>query len=86
MTFNEFNFKEQLQDAIESAGFKEPSPIQEQAIPVALKGCDILGSAQTGTGKTASFAIDATISSASYPVLIAILNPISSTQEIAIGS
>ena len=53
MTFNEFNFKEQLQDAIESAGFKEPSPIQEEAIPIVLSGKDMVGQAHTGTGKTA---------------------------------
>ena len=37
--------------------FHTPTPIQEEAIPLALKGSDILGSAQTGTGKTAAFAI-----------------------------
>ena len=57
MTFNEFDFKEQLQKAIEEAGFKEPSPIQEQAIPVILAGKDIVGQAHTGTGKTAAFGL-----------------------------
>ena len=57
MTFNEFNFKEQLQDAIESAGFKEPSPIQEEAIPIVLSGKDMVGQAHTGTGKTAAFGL-----------------------------
>ncbi|MEN8717646.1 MAG: DEAD/DEAH box helicase [Sulfurovum sp.] len=57
MTFQEFNFKEDLQKAIDEAGFKEPSPIQEQAIPVVLDGKDIVGQAHTGTGKTAAFGL-----------------------------
>ena len=57
MTFNEFNFKKDLQKAIDDAGFKEPSPIQEQAIPVILDGKDIVGQAHTGTGKTAAFGL-----------------------------
>ena len=57
MTFNEFNFKELLQKAIDEAGFKEPSPIQEQAIPFVLDGKDIVGQAHTGTGKTAAFGL-----------------------------
>jgi ATP-dependent RNA helicase DeaD len=48
MTFNEFNLKELLQKAIDEAGFKEPSPIQEQAIPFVLAGRDIVGQAHTG--------------------------------------
>jgi len=57
MTFNEFNFKDLLQKAIDQAGFKEPSPIQEQAIPVVLNGKDMVGQAHTGTGKTAAFGL-----------------------------
>ena len=57
MTFNEFNLKDPLQKAIDQAGFKEPSPIQEQAIPILLNRKDLLGVAQTGTGKTAAFGI-----------------------------
>lgn len=57
MTFNDFNFKELLQKAIDEAGFKEPSPIQEQAIPVILEGKDMVGQAHTGTGKTAAFGL-----------------------------
>ena len=57
MTFNEFNFKELLQKAIDEAGFKEPSPIQEQAIPFVLAGRDMVGQAHTGTGKTAAFGL-----------------------------
>ena len=57
MTFNEFNFKTQLQKAIDDAGFKEPSPIQADAIPIILEGKDIVGQAHTGTGKTAAFGL-----------------------------
>jgi ATP-dependent RNA helicase DeaD len=57
MTFNEFNFKEKLQASIAEAGFKEPSPIQKDAIPVVLEGKDIVGQAHTGTGKTAAFGL-----------------------------
>ncbi len=57
MTFNEFNFKEQLQKSIDDAGFKEPSPIQQEAIPIVLAGKDMVGQAHTGTGKTAAFGL-----------------------------
>lgn len=57
MTFKEFNFKAKLQQAIDEAGFKEPSPIQQDAIPVVLQGRDIVGQAHTGTGKTAAFGL-----------------------------
>ncbi|RUM65506.1 MAG: DEAD/DEAH box helicase [Sulfurospirillum sp.] len=57
MTFKEFNFKPQLQRAIDDAGFKEPSPVQEEAIPIILEGKDIVGQAHTGTGKTAAFGL-----------------------------
>ena len=57
MDFNEFPFPEAIQHKLEALDFKAATPIQEQAIPVALSGKDILGSAQTGTGKTAAFSI-----------------------------
>ncbi len=57
MTFKEFNFKNTLNQAIENAGFKEPSPIQKEAIPIILKGYDMIAQAQTGTGKTAAFGL-----------------------------
>ena len=57
MTFTEFNLKKELNKAIEIAGFKEPSPIQELAIPVILEGRDVVGQAHTGTGKTAAFGL-----------------------------
>ena len=57
MTFADFNLKPQIMKAIEAAGFKEPSPIQKEAIPVILSGKDMVGQAHTGTGKTAAFAL-----------------------------
>ena len=57
MTFNEFNFKETLNQAINDAGFKEPSPVQKDSIPIVLEGQDMIGQAQTGTGKTAAFGL-----------------------------
>lgn len=56
MEFSDLLLNSRILDAIKNEGYTEPSPIQEQAIPPALKGRDILGCAQTGTGKTAAFA------------------------------
>ncbi|SVD91175.1 uncharacterized protein METZ01_LOCUS444029, partial [marine metagenome] len=53
--FNLFKIEDTLKDSITRMKFKEPTPIQNQAIPVALEGKDILGTAQTGTGKTLAF-------------------------------
>ncbi|WP_347838822.1 DEAD/DEAH box helicase [uncultured Draconibacterium sp.] len=55
MTFEELGIHNDLLDAIEYMGFKEATPIQEQAIPVILDGDDLIACAQTGTGKTAAF-------------------------------
>ena len=57
MDFNEFPLPEAIQHKLEALDFKAATPIQEQAIPVALSGKDLLGSAQTGTGKTAAFGL-----------------------------
>jgi hypothetical protein len=57
MTFNELNIAEPILRAIAEKGYTHPTPIQEKAIPVLLRGEDLLGCAQTGTGKTAAFAI-----------------------------
>ena len=57
MKFNEFNLSADLLAEIEKAGFVEASPIQEQTIPLALEGNDVIGQAQTGTGKTAAFGL-----------------------------
>jgi superfamily II DNA/RNA helicase len=56
-SFNELDLPEALQAALVKMEFNTPTPIQAQAIPLALEGNDILGSAQTGTGKTAAFGI-----------------------------
>lgn len=55
--FEALGLPKTILDALKEINFTNPTPIQEQAIPVALEGHDILGSAQTGTGKTAAFAI-----------------------------
>jgi superfamily II DNA/RNA helicase len=57
MTFEELGLSPEVLQAVTDAGYKEPTPIQAQAIPYVLMGRDILGSAQTGTGKTASFVL-----------------------------
>jgi ATP-dependent RNA helicase RhlE len=57
MEFSSLQLAPAILKAIEELGYKEPTPIQAQAIPVALTGKDLIGSAQTGTGKTAAFAL-----------------------------
>ena len=57
MTFNDFKFDKRIAQAIDYLGYTTPTPIQIQAIPPALQGRDILGTAQTGTGKTCAFAV-----------------------------
>ena len=57
MTFKELGLSQALLNAIEQKGYEKPSPIQEKCIPVVLEGKDVLASAQTGTGKTAGFAL-----------------------------
>ena len=51
MTFKELDLIEPILKALQQTGYATPTPIQEQAIPVLLKGKDLLGCAQTGTGK-----------------------------------
>ena len=55
--FTKFNLNESLNKSLKNINFKEPTPIQDKSIPLVLEGKDILGSAQTGTGKTAAFCI-----------------------------
>ena len=55
MSFEQFSFDSRIQAGIDAVGFETPTPIQTQAIPVALDGIDVMGLAQTGTGKTAAF-------------------------------
>ncbi len=57
LTFADLGLAQPLLDAIRDAGYTHPTPIQRDAIPVALKGRDLIGLAQTGTGKTASFTL-----------------------------
>jgi superfamily II DNA/RNA helicase len=55
LRFDEFNFEPEVVEGIEAMGFEEATPIQEKAIPPISEGKDVLGLAQTGTGKTAAF-------------------------------
>ena len=57
MTFNEFNFHRELLKGIRIAGFREPSPIQREVIPIIQNGEDLVAQAYTGTGKTAGFGL-----------------------------
>lgn len=57
MTFDKLDLVEPILNALRHEGYSQPTPIQEIAIPIVLKGKDLLGCAQTGTGKTAAFAI-----------------------------
>ena len=57
MTFNNLGLSEPILKALSKLGYHTPTPIQQQAIPIVLNGDDLLGCAQTGTGKTAAFAI-----------------------------
>lgn len=66
MTFNKLISTPEILRAIEEAGYKEPTPIQEKAIPMILAGSDLRASAQTGTGKTAAFLL---------PILSRLLTP-----------
>src|SRR5690349_20961817 len=57
MRFEDLHLIEPLVRAVRSEGYSIPTPIQERAIPLVLAGKDVLGCAQTGTGKTAAFAL-----------------------------
>jgi len=57
MLFSDLQLREELLLAIKEKGYQQPTPIQEQAIPIILSGSDLLGGAQTGTGKTAGFTL-----------------------------
>ncbi len=57
MTFKDLQIIDPILNALEDQGYRYPTPIQEQSIPILLEGKDLLGCAQTGTGKTAAFAI-----------------------------
>ena len=57
INFSQYNLNETLNKSLKNINFTTPTPIQEKSIPIILEGRDILGSAQTGTGKTAAFCI-----------------------------
>jgi ATP-dependent RNA helicase RhlE len=57
MSFENLNLIEPLLKALKTEGYTSPTPIQAQAIPIVLQRRDLLGCAQTGTGKTAAFAL-----------------------------
>ena len=57
MKFSDLGLSDELSRAVDALGYEHPTPIQEKSIPIVLMGRDILGSAQTGTGKTASFTL-----------------------------
>src|ERR1039457_3469731 len=57
MPFESLNIIPQILKSLHDEGYRTPTPIQQQAIPIVLQGKDLLGVAQTGTGKTAAFAV-----------------------------
>ena len=57
LKFEDMGLSPRILSAIDTAGYESPTPIQDQSIPIAMEGKDLLGLAQTGTGKTAAFAI-----------------------------
>ena len=67
MDFSSLNLCQPLQDALDEIGYVSPTPIQAQAIPDLIEGRDMLGCAQTGTGKTAAFALPILNAMAKYP-------------------
>ncbi len=89
-TFDMFGLAEPIIRAVHELGYRTPTPIQEQAIPIVLQGKDVMGAAQTGTGKTAGFALpilqklmpnaNFSASPARHPVRALILAP---TRELA---
>ncbi len=89
-SFTDFNLDARILSAIAKMGYERPTPIQEQAIPVVMQGGDVMGAAQTGTGKTAGFGLpliarvlpkaNTSVSPARHPVRALILTP---TRELA---
>ena len=55
ISFSDFKLNKQLLNAVADAGFEKPTPVQEKSIPLILNGHDLMGVAQTGTGKTAAY-------------------------------
>ena len=91
MSFEDLGLRPEILKALADCGYKDPTPIQSAVIPVALQGQDILAAAQTGTGKTAGFALplierlapqaSTSTSPAKHPIRALILTP---TRELAI--
>jgi superfamily II DNA/RNA helicase len=91
VTFADFGLAPEILRALLDQGYVHPTPIQEQAIPVVLQGRDVMGAAQTGTGKTAGFSLpiiqlllahaNSSMSPARHPVRALILTP---TRELAV--
>ena len=83
LTFKDLNLPSEILQALDKVGYEKPSPIQAESIPLILEGHDLLGQAQTGTGKTAAFALPMLANidvEESYPQLL-VLAP---TRELAI--
>ncbi|MBE6033688.1 MAG: DEAD/DEAH box helicase [Clostridiales bacterium] len=83
LNFKELNLSDAMRKALDYMGFEEATPIQSKAIPVAMEGHDVIGQAQTGTGKTCAFGIPAVemIDSKHQGVQVLVLCP---TRELAI--
>ncbi|MFT5312987.1 MAG: ATP-dependent RNA helicase DeaD [Paraglaciecola sp.] len=83
LTFKDLNLPAELLQALEKVGYEKPTPIQAQCIPLLLAGKDLLGTAQTGTGKTAAFALPmlANIDADDKSTQLLVLAP---TRELAI--
>ena len=91
MTFDQFGLSADILRAVVEQGYTIPTPIQDQAIPLVLQGRDVMGRAQTGTGKTAAFALpmlerlrahaNTSFSPARHPVRALIITP---TRELAV--
>ena len=82
LKFNELNLRDEIVQAVDDMGFEVATPIQELAIPIALEGKDVIGQAQTGTGKTAAFSIPFLQMITDEPVVqVLILTP---TRELCI--
>jgi superfamily II DNA/RNA helicase len=75
MTFDELNLLEPLQRALQAAGYCQPTPVQAQAIPLALAGRDLMVSSRTGSGKTAAFMLPALTRVATPPASTADAQP-----------
>jgi ATP-dependent RNA helicase RhlE len=91
LSFDELGLSPEILHAVREQGYTEPTPVQKQAIPVVLAGRDLMGRAQTGTGKTAAFALpmlerlrahaNTSFSPARHPVRALVLTP---TRELAV--